>query len=60
MRLFNFKAIITILVGIVYFGGLLWALLHDKLDINSFLAGVGPMFGLTMNAWFGPNQGESK
>lgn len=51
-RLLNAKLVMTVLLGVVYVGGLVWALLHGKLDINSYLNGVGPLFGLAWAFWF--------
>ena len=50
--LFNFRALTTLALGIVYLGALVWALLHGKLDVQSFIAGVGPSFGMALGYWF--------
>lgn len=52
-RVIGFKALVTLLIGTVYFSAIIWALLHDKLDITSFIAGVGPFFGVVLRDWFG-------
>lgn len=51
-KLLNAKLIMTVLLGIVYFGALIWALAHGKLEINSYIAGVGPLFGMAWASWF--------
>jgi hypothetical protein len=51
-KLLNAKLIMTVLLGILYFGGLVWALMHGKLDINSYTQGIGPLFGLAWAFWF--------
>jgi len=53
---FNFRAAVTVLLGAAYVGSLIWALLHDRLDVQSFIAGIGPSFGLAMGAWFGTSR----
>lgn len=50
--LFNFRALVTVLLGAVYLGALLWALREGKLDVQSFIAGVGPSFGMALGYWF--------
>lgn len=50
--LFNFRALTTLLLGGIYLGGLTWALVHDKLDVQSFISGIGPTFGLALGYWF--------
>lgn len=50
--LFNFRALTTLALGIVYLGALVWALVHGKLDVQSFIAGVGPSFGMALGYWF--------
>jgi hypothetical protein len=50
--LFNFRALATLSLGLLYGGGLVWALLHGKLDVQSFISGVGPSFGLALGYWF--------
>ncbi len=54
--LFNFRALTTLALGIVYLGALVWALLHGKLDVQSFIAGVGPSFGMALGYWFRDTQ----
>jgi hypothetical protein len=51
-KLLNAKLIMTVLLGVVYFGALIWALRQGKLEINSFIAGVGPFFGMAWAFWF--------
>lgn len=51
-KLLNAKLIMTVLLGIAYVGGLVWALEHGKLDINSYLNGIGPLFGMAWAFWF--------
>lgn len=58
-RILNAKLVLTVLLGIVYLGGLIWALVHGKLDINSYLNGVGPIFGLSWAFWFKDSSGSS-
>ncbi|MFH2082084.1 MAG: hypothetical protein ABIK08_11435 [Pseudomonadota bacterium] len=62
-KLLNAKLIMTVLLGALYFGGLIWALVHDKLDINSYTQGIGPLFGLAWAWWFNdkapPDKGSS-
>ena len=50
--LFNFRALVTILLWGVYLGGLIWALAHDKIDVQSFITGVGPAAGMALGYWF--------
>ena len=54
------KLIMTVLLGIVYFGSLIWALREGKLEINSYIAGVGPLFGMAWSWWFNPQPAEPK
>ena len=49
---FNFLAFVTIALGTVYVAGLLWALINGKLDVQSFISGIGPSFGLALGHWF--------
>ena len=51
-KLLNARLIMTVLLGIVYFGSLIWALREGKLEINSYIAGVGPLFGMAWSSWF--------
>jgi hypothetical protein len=50
--LFNFRAVATLSLGAVYVGALLWALLHDWLDAQILLSGLGPSFGMALGYWF--------
>ena len=50
--LFNFRTLTTLGLAALYGGGLVWALLHGKLDVQSFISGVGPSFGLALGYWF--------
>lgn len=59
-KLMNAKLILTVLLGIAYIGGLVWALAHDKLDINSYLNGIGPSFGLAWAFWFKDSGGSGQ
>jgi len=56
--LFNVRAATTIGLGAVYVGSLLWALLHDKLDVQSFVSGLGPSFGMAFGYWFRSSEAE--
>lgn len=51
-RILNAKLIMTVLLGVIYFGSLIWALREGKLEINSYIAGVGPLFGMAWSWWF--------
>jgi hypothetical protein len=51
-RLINFKAIVTVLLGAVYVGTLVWAMVNGKMDAQSFIAGIGPSFGMALGYWF--------
>lgn len=51
-KVLSFKAILTILLGAVYLGGLGWALYKEKIDVQSFIAGIGPSFGVVLSFWF--------
>lgn len=51
-KILSFKAIVTLLLGVVYLGGLGWALYAGKIDVQSFIAGVGPSFGMALGSWF--------
>ena len=51
-RLFNARAVLTLLLGGIYCGANIWAIMHDKLDIQSFIAGIGPSFGVALKSWF--------
>lgn len=51
-RLINFKAIVTVLLGSAYVGPLVWALSAGKVDAQSFIAGIGPTFGMAVGYWF--------
>lgn len=51
-RLLNAKLGMTVLLGIVYMGALAWALVNGKLDIQGFVAGIGPTFGMAWGYWF--------
>ncbi len=50
--LFTFRALVTMLLGGAYIGALIWSLLHDRLDVQSFIAGLGPSFGVALAYWF--------
>jgi hypothetical protein len=50
--LFNFRAVATLSLGAVYVGALLWAMMHDRLDVQSFISGLGPSFGMALGYWF--------
>lgn len=52
MKLLNAKLVMTVLIGIAYFGPLIWALTNGKLDVGSYVAGVGPLFGMAWAFWF--------
>lgn len=58
--LFNFRALVTVLLGAVYLGALLWALREGKLDVQSFIAGVGPSFGMALGYWFRDSEATTK
>lgn len=49
---FNARLILTLALGAIYLGSMIWAMLHDKLDIQSFIAGIGPSFGVALKSWF--------
>lgn len=49
---FNARLVLTLALGIVYCGAMIWAIMHDKLDIQSFIAGIGPSFGVVLKSWF--------
>ncbi len=49
---FNFRALATVLLGALYGGGLWWALVNGRLDVQSFVSGLGPSFGLALGYWF--------
>lgn len=51
-KLFNARAILTVAIGTAYIGSLVWAILHNKLDVQSFIAGLGPSFGVAIKTWF--------
>ena len=51
-RLLSFRIVVTVLLGAVYLGALVWALHQGKLDVQSFIAGVGPSFGMALGYWF--------
>lgn len=56
----TFKALTTLLLGAVYLGGLVWGLVTGALDVQSFMAGIGPTFGAAMGFWFkGENGSEA-
>lgn len=59
-KVLSFKAILTILLGVVYLGGLGWALYKEKIDVQSFIAGVGPSFGVVLAFWFKDDDGAPK
>ncbi len=51
-RLIEFRAVVTVLLGVAYIGGLAWALVHGQIDVQSYVSGIGPAFGLAMGYWF--------
>jgi hypothetical protein len=57
-RVFNFKAVTTLALGAVYVGALVWALANGRLDVQSFISGLGPSFGMALGYWF--RGGEDK
>lgn len=59
MKLFNFRALVTLALGLLYGGGLVWALLHGLLDVQSYISGMGPSFGLAMGYWFRDQAGDA-
>ncbi len=52
MRRFNFMAAITLVYSAAYLGALWWALVHDKMDAQSFVSGLGPSVGVMVGYWF--------
>lgn len=50
--MFNARAILTLALGAAYVGTLIWAMLNGKLDAQSFIAGIGPSFGMALAWWF--------
>ncbi len=50
--LFNFRAATTVLLGTAYVGALIWALMAGRVDAESFVAGIGPSFGMALGYWF--------
>lgn len=57
-KLLNAKLIMTVLLGGIYLSALIWALVHGKLDIQSFIAGMGPTFGAAWSYWFSGSSGS--
>lgn len=55
-RILNFKAIVTVLLGVAYIGPLIWAMAEGKLDAQSYIAGIGPVFGMAVGFWFRESQ----
>lgn len=55
-RILNFKAIVTVLLGVAYIGPLIWAMAEGKLDAQSYIAGIGPVFGMAVGFWFRETQ----
>ena len=55
----NLRAIITIALGAVYLGGIAWSLVHGKLEVQSFINGVGPSFGMALGYWFRESETEN-
>lgn len=51
-RVLNFKAIVTVLLGVAYIGPLILSLLDGRLDPQSYIAGIGPVFGMAIGYWF--------
>ena len=52
LKLFDFKATVTVLIGLAYLVPLIWAVYHDKIEVSSYIAGVGPSFGGVVAHWF--------
>ena len=51
-KVFNAKAFLTVVLTAVYLGGLVWAMYLGHLDVQSFIAGIGPTFGAVFKSWF--------
>ena len=51
-----FKAVVTLLVAVAYLGPLAYSFSEGKLDIASYIAGVGPSFGVVLSFWFKSSQ----
>lgn len=51
-RILSFKAIVTVLLGVAYIGPLAWAMTQGKMDAQSYIAGIGPVFGMAIGFWF--------
>lgn len=52
-RVFTVKAVVTVAFVAAYIGVLVWAAIHGKLDLPSFISGVGPGVGMLLTGWFG-------
>ncbi len=51
-----FKALVTVLVAVAYLAPLAYSFVQGKLDIASYIAGVGPSFGVVLSFWFKSQQ----